>query len=43
MAVRLSRAFDTTPGSWLKQQMQYDLRIANQTMGDVKAKRLPVT
>ncbi|MBI5232870.1 MAG: HigA family addiction module antidote protein [Deltaproteobacteria bacterium] len=26
MAVRLSLAFDTTPESWLTQQMQYDLR-----------------
>ncbi len=25
MAVRLSVAFDTTPESWLTQQMQYDL------------------
>lgn len=25
MAVRLARAFDTTPESWLVQQMQYDL------------------
>ncbi len=42
MAIRLSRAFDTTPESWLNQQMQYDLWIANQTMGDVKVERLPV-
>jgi addiction module HigA family antidote len=25
MAIRLSIAFDTTPESWLNQQMQYDL------------------
>jgi addiction module HigA family antidote len=25
MAIRLSIAFDTTPESWLSQQMQYDL------------------
>ncbi len=25
MALRLSKAFDTTPESWLTQQMQYDL------------------
>ena len=42
MAIRLSRAFDTTPESWLNQQMQYDLWIANQTMNDVKVERLPV-
>lgn len=25
MALRLAKAFDTTPESWLNQQMQYDL------------------
>ena len=30
MAVRLSIAFDTTPESWLIQQMQYDLWKATQ-------------
>ena len=25
MAIRLAIAFDTTPESWLNQQMQYDL------------------
>lgn len=25
MAIRLGKAFDTTPESWLNQQMQYDL------------------
>ena len=43
MAIRHSRAFDTTPESWLYQQMQYDLWIENQAMGDVKVERLPVT
>ena len=43
MAIRLSRAFDTTPESWLNQQVQYDLWIANQTMGDVKVERLLAT
>ncbi len=37
MAIRLSRAFDTTPESWLEQQMQYDLWKATQ-----KAKSLKV-
>jgi len=30
MAVRLSIAFDTTPESWMKQQVQYDLWQAMQ-------------
>ena len=25
MAIRLAKAFDTTPESWLQQQMEYDL------------------
>lgn len=36
MAVRLSIAFDTTPESWLTQQMQYDLWKARQKKVDVK-------
>ncbi len=37
MALRLSIAFDTTPESWLNQQMQYDLWMARK-----KSKRLRV-
>ncbi len=40
MAIRLSKAFDTSAESWLNQQMQYDLWIANRTIGNVKVKRL---
>ncbi len=40
MAIRLSKAFDTSPESWLNQQMQYDLWIANRAIGNVKVKRL---
>lgn len=40
MAIRLSKAFGTSAESWLNQQMQYDLWEANQTLGNVKIKRL---
>lgn len=38
MALRLSRAFGGSPGGWLQQQMQYDLRHAeeNTHVSDVK-------
>ncbi len=40
MAIRLSKAFDTTPESWLNQQMQYDLWIAEQNSGDLHVQKL---
>ncbi|MDX1415782.1 MAG: HigA family addiction module antitoxin [Candidatus Promineifilaceae bacterium] len=40
MAVRLSVAFDTTPESWLNQQVQYDLWIARQKIHNMKVERL---
>ena len=40
MAIRLSIAFDTTPESWLSQQMQYDLWKAEQHRGRIEVKRL---
>lgn len=40
MAIRLSIAFDTTPESWLNQQMQYDLWKAEQRRGELEVKRL---
>lgn len=40
MAIRLSIAFDTTPESWLNQQMQYDLYKAEQHRGQIEVKRL---
>ncbi|SPJ15656.1 Uncharacterized HTH-type transcriptional regulator YddM (fragment) [Syntrophobacter sp. SbD2] len=40
MAIRLSIAFDTTPESWLNQQVQYDLRQAEQRMGELRVRRL---
>jgi addiction module HigA family antidote len=40
MAIRLSIAFDTTPESWLTQQMQYDLWQAEQKRKELKVERL---
>ncbi len=40
MAVRLSIAFDTTPESWLTQQMQYDLWKMKQSRKKIKVKHL---
>ncbi len=40
MAVRLSIAFDTTPESWLTQQMQYDLWQLKQSRKKIKVKHL---
>ena len=40
MAIRLSIAFDTTPESWLTQQMQYDLWQLKQSRKSLKVKHL---
>jgi len=40
MAIRLSKAFDTSAESWLNQQSQYDLWRARQSAGTLKVKRL---
>ena len=40
MALRLSKAFDTSPESWLNQQMHYDLWVTEQSIGRLKVKRL---
>ncbi len=40
MAIRLSRAFGTTPESWLEQQMQYDLWKAHQKAEEIHVRRL---
>ncbi|GAB5501018.1 MAG: HigA family addiction module antitoxin [Pseudohongiellaceae bacterium] len=42
MAIRLSKAFDTTPESWLNQQLQYDLWRALQSEAEIKVKKLKV-
>lgn len=40
MAIRLSRAFNTTPESWLIQQMQYDLWKTLQRGADFEVQQL---
>ena len=40
IAMRLSIAFDTTPESWLSQQMQYDLWQARKKTKILKVERL---
>jgi len=40
MAVRLSIAFDTTAESWLNQQVQYDLWLAEKRRKSLKVSRL---
>ncbi|TFH13134.1 MAG: addiction module antidote protein, HigA family [Lentisphaerales bacterium] len=40
MAIRLGMAFDTTPESWLNQQVQYDLWVAEQRSKEMHVKRL---
>lgn len=39
MAIRLSIAFDTTPESWLNQQVQYHLRQAEQHRDELRLRR----
>lgn len=40
MAIRLSRAFGTSAESWLAQQAQYDLSLAELTLEGVRIKKL---
>jgi antitoxin HigA-1 len=40
MAIRLSKAFGTSAESWLNQQSQYDLWVAEKSLGKIKVKRL---
>ena len=40
MALRLSIAFNTTPESWLNQQLQYDLWVARKRGKNIKVKKL---
>ena len=40
MAIRLSKAFGGAPESWLRQQMQYDLWVAQQQQGKIKVRRI---
>ena len=40
MALRLSKAFNTSPESWLNQQVQYDLWHAMKESKGIKVKKL---
>jgi addiction module HigA family antidote len=40
MAIRLGKAFDTSPESWLNQQMQYDLSVAEKRSAKLRVKKL---
>jgi addiction module HigA family antidote len=40
MAIRLSKAFGTTPESWMNQQAQYDLWHAQRAASSIKVKKL---
>jgi addiction module HigA family antidote len=40
MALRLSKAFGTTPESWLNQQMHYDLWVTEQNVGELDVEKL---
>lgn len=42
MAIRLGKAFDTSPESWLNQQIQYDLHEAKKRTADLKIKRFAI-
>lgn len=40
MAIRLSRAFDTSAESWLNQQVQYDLWKAEQSADGIRVEKV---
>jgi addiction module HigA family antidote len=40
MALRLSKAFGTSPESWLNQQMQYDLWVTERSVGKLRVEKL---
>ena len=40
MAIRLSKAFQTTPEYWMNLQQQYDLWHAHQKIGDIQIQAL---
>ncbi len=41
MAIRVSKAFDSTPEHWLKIQMAYDLAQMQKKASSIKVKRFP--
>jgi addiction module HigA family antidote len=40
MAIRLSKAFDTSAESWLNQQVQYDLWLAEKNAKNIRVEHL---
>ncbi len=40
MAVRLSKAFGSSPEVWLGMQMEYDLARVEKEVGNIKVKRV---
>ena len=42
MAIRLGKAFDTSPESWLNQQIQYDLDNAKKKTANLKVKKFAI-
>lgn len=42
IAIRLGKAFGTSPESWLNQQIQYDLWQTEKTIGNIEVKPLSV-
>jgi addiction module HigA family antidote len=40
MALRLSKAFGTSPESWLNQQMHYELWVTEQSVGKLEVEKL---
>ena len=42
MAVRLSKAFGSTPETWLRMQMAYDLRQARDASDKIEVKRFAI-
>jgi addiction module HigA family antidote len=43
MAIRLSRAFGSSPEAWLGMQMEYDLARAERHAGKIKVNRIAAT
>ncbi len=42
MAIRLSKAFGSTPEVWAGLQLDYDMAQAQKTAGRIKVKRIPM-
>lgn len=40
MAIRLSKAFGSSPEVWLGMQMEYDLALAEKKAGHIKVERI---